>query len=37
MIIEGIFFISLSETICYDPSSEPSHQDCSNEASYNMF
>ena len=33
MIIEGKFFLFLIETICCDPSSEPSHQDGSNEGS----
>ena len=37
MILEGYFFLFLTETICCDPSSEPSHQGCSDEESQHMF
>ena len=37
MIIEGYFFLFLIETICYDPSSEPSRRDGSDEGSQRMF
>ena len=37
MIIEGQFFLFLIETICCDPSSEPSHRDSSDEESQHMF
>ena len=32
-----IIFLFLNENICYDPSSEPSGQDGSNNGSQNMF
>ena len=37
MITEGLFFLFLTETICCDPSSEPSHRDGSDEGSQPMF
>ena len=33
MITEGQFFYFLIETVCCDPSTEPSHQDSSDEGS----
>ena len=33
MISEGYFFLFLIETICCDPSSEPSQKDSSDEGS----
>ena len=36
MIIVGKFFLFLIETICCDPSSEPSRQDGSDEGSQHM-
>ena len=36
MIIERSFFLSLTETIYCDPSSEPSYQDGSDEGSQHM-
>ena len=37
MITEGYFVLFLIETICCDPSSEPSHRDGSDERSQHMF
>ena len=37
MINEGLCFFFLIETICCDPSSEPSGQDSSDEGSQHMF
>ena len=37
MIINGYFFFFLIETICCDPSSEPSRQDGSDEGLQHMF
>ena len=37
MIIERYIFLFLVETICFDPSSEPSHGDGSDEGSQHMF
>ena len=37
MIIEGLFFLFLIETIYCDPSSERSRQDSSGEGSQDMF
>ena len=37
MIIEGLFFLFLIETICCDPSSEPSLRDGSDGGSQYVF
>ena len=37
MIIEGLFFLFLVETICCDPSSEPSCQGGSDEVAEHLF
>ena len=37
MIIEGLFFLFLTETIHCDPSTEPSCQDGSDEGSQHRF
>ena len=37
MIINGYFFFFLIETICCDPSSEPSRQDGSDEGLQHSF
>ena len=37
MIIEGYFFLCLIETICCDPSSEPSRRDGSGEGPQHML
>ena len=37
MIIEGLSFLFLTETICFAPSSEPSHRDGSDERSQHIF
>ena len=37
MITEGYFFLFLVETICCDPSSEPSRRDGSGNGSQRMF
>ena len=37
MIIEGLFFLFFIETICCDPSSEPSYQDGLDKGSQHMF
>ena len=37
MIIEGYCFLFLIETICCDPSSEPSLRDGSDEGSQRMY
>ena len=37
MIIEGQFFLFLTETICCDPTSEQSHCDGSDEGSQFMY
>ena len=37
IIIEGYFFLFLIESICCDPSSEPSHRDGSDEGSQHIF
>ena len=37
MVIERYIFLFLIETICCDPSSEPSHRDGSDEGSQHMF
>ena len=37
MIIERKFFLFLTETICYDPSPEPSGPDSSDEGKNNIY
>ena len=37
MITEGYFFLFLIETVCCDPSSEPSHQNSSDEGSQHIM
>ena len=37
MIIEGKFFLFLIETICCEPSSEPSRREGPDEGSHHMF
>ena len=37
MIIQGLFLLFLTETICCDPSSELSQRDSSDDGSQHMF